>query len=374
MNSSKLFEIYIKQTNPSTYHIGGMYFREDPIDMAVMDVRMAKESMLDALRSCIDKLAPTGHIFIPSDTYDDCIIDAVNSYQDIVAIAATTDDVDTRVLYKIDKRKQPATKIDKYHPAYLRWVRNECCTLPVTGPVDAVYTISDSPSTNDYEELRLSIRSLARHAINLGNIWIVSKHMPEFLNNAHHIYGEDNYNNCKDANIINKVLAACANPDVSNRFIFMSDDQIFNMDIDLARLSPVFNDRDMKCFDTKESKNRWVKRMLNTFNVVKSRGGSTDVNWDSHVPQPIDKSKFMDIMMTLPYTTLPGLCINTAYFGCKLEPAIINQNNVKDTYENTCKLPINPTKPFIGYNDKGYETGLREVLLDRFNDKCIYEK
>jgi hypothetical protein len=222
------------------------------------------------------------------------------------------------------------------------------------------------------EELRISLRSVDAFGHNLRKIWIVTDNKPDWVTNIGHIKCPDTYNNCKDANLINKILAACSHPEVCDRFIFMSDDQVLNCHIALNTISPSFNPRGIDHFDPNNG-NKWAKRMYNTLKYIENRGGDASVNWDSHCPQPIDKRKFMEIMFTLPYTTLPGMCINTAYFGNKLEPAIIAQSMVKTTFETSPEGVITLDKQFIGYNDTGYRSGLREKLLEKFPNKSKYE-
>ena len=371
MLDSRLIDLYIKVTSPKIFHVGGTYVRTDPIDIALLDTRLSKEDMKDAILSCTKHIANSGHIFIQSSDYDDVILECVNTQANVKALAVNTQPENTRIICK-DIGSTDA--ILTFDPAILPWVHQECCTLPVARPVDLVYTLADQPEDYPCDELILSLRSACAHCSNMGNVWIVSKNLPDSMSEVNHIRCCDTYNNCKDANIINKVLAACVSPDVSSRFIFMSDDQIFNHDIDLRALVPTYNPRGIQEFQERAHKNKWTNRMINTLNIVKSLGGSDDINWDSHVPQPMDKDRFRDIMLSIPYTTLPGVCINTAYFGIKLESPMICQSDIKDTFESECAHPIQATKPIIGFNDKGYNTGLKEYLFELFPDKCKYEK
>lgn len=370
MTGQKLIDIYIKYKQPKVYHTGGRYVGKDPIDIAVL-LYSNKCSMHEWISVCINNLADDGHIFIHQtegfcgDTIRDIVSDSSYSV-DILDVST-----EPSRTYVITKSRTKSTLLS-VPPDYLSWVHESVCTKPVNGSVDVVYTLADAPSNTDDEELRISLRSVASFGVNLGTVWVVSNRLPEWLANVNHIKVPDTYNNCKDANIINKVLAACEDNRVSDRFIFMSDDQVFNTKIPLNRLSPTYNPRGIRHFSLTDG-NRWSKRMHNTLRYIENAGGCADINWDSHCPQPIDKDKFYDIMTHLPYTTIPGMCINTAYFGNKLEPALIPQNMVKNTFEGVCEGSIILNKAFIGYNDAGYRSGLREKLLEKFPNKAEYE-
>lgn len=240
------------------------------------------------------------------------------------------------------------------------------------GKLDIVFTLAGADSSTDNEELRIALRSIDKHIKCLGNVYIVTEKLPDWVDNVHMIYARDVYTNNKDANLISKLLKASESSEVSDRFIYWSDDQVVTSDISLKTVVPVYNNRGINHF--LNSTSRWGKRMLNTLELVRRNGGNASCNWDSHVPQPVDKHRFIDVMSRMPYTTLPGVCINTAYFGSIYEPPLIAQDSVKQTFEAAISGPIEFTKPYIGYNDKGYYSGLREVLLERFPDKCIYEK
>lgn len=371
MTGQRLIDIYIKYRQPQVYHTDGLPIGKDPIDIAVLSNSNNKNRLYDRISACLRNLADDGHIFLSQTggRYDDTIQSIVEdpSYSvDILDVGT----IPSRT-YVITKSRAKSTLVS-VSPDYLSWVHEAVCTKPVTGLVDVVYTLADAPSDTDDEELRISLRSVATFGVNLDKVWIVSDRLPDWITNVNHLKVPDTYNNCKDANIINKVLAACTEDRVSDRFIFMSDDQVFNTKIPLNRISPTYNPRGIKHFSLTDG-NRWSKRMHNTLRHIENAGGCPNINWDSHCPQPIDKAKFYEIMTGLPYTSLPGMCINTAYFGNKLEPALIPQNMVKNTFEGVCEGSIILNKAFIGYNDAGYRSGLREKLLEKFPNKSKYE-
>lgn len=254
----------------------------------------------------------------------------------------------------------------------ISWVKDNISTSEVSGPVDVVFTLAGAASDTDNEELRLALRSIDMYAENVGNIWVITDNVPKWLTGVNIIPVSDTYTNNKDANLITKLLAACDTPDVSDRFIYWSDDQVLCKKLDLSKHTPIYNPRSINGFPP--SGKKWVRRMRNTMDYIHAHGGDCSVNWDSHVPQPIDKNRFSVLVRNTPFTDIPGFCINTLYFGLKGENAINRQDMFKNTYESDKVGTVQFDKTFIGYNDSGYDNGVREALLYKFQDPCKYEK
>ena len=255
------------------------------------------------------------------------------------------------------------------------WLRKslETTGVPSADKVDIVFTLAGADSPTDNEELKIALRSIDTHAKDVGDIYIVTDNPPKWVQNVNIVHVPDTYTNNKDANLITKILHACDIDDLSERFIYWSDDQVLTSDVSLKYILPTYNTRGIDSFSRPDAK-KWSIRMKHTLDLVQQHGGDVSHNWDSHVPQPIDKTRFRDIMNTVDFTTLPGVCINTAYFGLKCEPKQWSQTDVKLTYENSDKCDYVFNKLFVGYNDSGYNAGLKEALLKEFPSPSKYEK
>lgn len=306
---------------------------------------------------------------------EDGIITMISGINDTPFIPQMTDL--TRLLNNLD---MAAVKHDIINRYPLDSVANDTklwrtlSTRGVDGPVDIVFTLGDKNQHMDCMDLRIALRSIDKNGYDVGKVWCVTMNPPKWLNNVEIINGADIFGNNKDGNLIHKLLKACDTPDVSNRFIFWSDDQVLNREFPLSKHIPAYNPRGIQHFDPNAGRNKWSFRMWNTLSTVERMGGISVCNWDSHIPQPIDKSLFKSIMSELPYTQQPGLCINTAYFGVKYEYPRIDQRSVKTTYEDSTPVTTLPDTLFIGYNDDGINAGLRPLLLDKFGGISKYEK
>lgn len=89
--------------------------------------------------------------------------------------------------------------------------------------MDVLYVIG-SGSTHGNEELRYSLRSLARYGKGLGRVYIAGV-CPEWVNTdvVTHIPCDDPYDK-KAKNILHKVLCAIDHSDLPNEFLMSSDD------------------------------------------------------------------------------------------------------------------------------------------------------
>ena len=179
---------------------------------------------------------------------------------------------------------------------------------------------------------------------------------------------EDSVKNNKDANLFNKVWAAAKNDDVRENFMFWSDDQVLTDYLDLTEAPIVFNPRGLKYFQEGPEKSKWQERMKHTLEYIQEKTHIVlPYNYDSHVPSPYKKREVNRIFPLLDYNTLPGLCINTAYYGMQ-EVKAIDQRMVKHTLEGQQKPLGIPSKllTYLGYDDGTWAAGLAMFLLGFF--------
>ena len=228
----------------------------------------------------------------------------------------------------------------------------------------------ESKFNND--EIRLSLRSIAKNAKNVKRVVIATVNPPEWLRNVEIIPIPDTLTHNKDGNLINKFRHSIEIADIHGTVIFGSDDHILIQQMDFDNLPTVFNNRSRDAFAKGEGK--WRRRMLGTFDFLASRGVSIPCNYDSHTFQPYDADKVLEVLKGVDYETGNGFCINTLLKGLiGANGHTITQDAIKSTHESveSGKLPLNRT--YAGYNDNGFSNGLRERLFEMFPDKCIYE-
>lgn len=229
---------------------------------------------------------------------------------------------------------------------------------------------SESFSSN--LELRLALRSIDRFAAGAGQIWIVGDTVPDWLQNVRIVTEPDRHFHNKDANIIDKLLTAANQKDLSERFIFWSDDQAALHRFIIQDMQPVFNRRSRKYF-TRER--MWHRRMRRTFDFLAQQGKNLHWNWDSHVPQIMQKSLFKKIMAGIDYQTPEGYCVNTLYFGLTDTPPRLEQSRIKTTCETAQHYPYLPRERlFIGYNDAACRGNILQLLQEYLPAMSVYER
>jgi hypothetical protein len=245
-----------------------------------------------------------------------------------------------------------------------------------TDPVDVVYALGTGSRWQN-NELRYSLRSLEKYALDLGRVFVVGE-KPPWLTGVVHVPMKDKRHTNKDANIIDKVRAAIA-AGVSERFIFASDDQALLSPVRLADL-PAYAGGDLAAKpDESWPKWKWWQRMRATRDYLVSKGLPA-IYYDTHVFQPHSSAEFERISAESPYTEGNGFCINTLILNqCsgvvpqrvgRAKSSHYGRRGNLQTVRADCDAK---GRIHLGYNDAGLRHGLKEFFAERFPDKSRFE-
>jgi hypothetical protein len=237
--------------------------------------------------------------------------------------------------------------------------------------IDVVYKLGLNPDWGNYEELRYSLRSLCNFE-NLGNVFIVGQ-KPDWIQEVIHIPALDPYKRNKDANLINKLILACSNPLLSERFINMSDDMFFLKKTNLNDLQIPLVDNFHLDFE-KPQLNKWQTRLKRTIEVLKDRGIKNPNCFEAHTPYLLYKA-YIDILMQFDYGNDIGYCGNTLFF-----------NTIKSDFRYCTKSDlIRLDKPYslqqlqqsearyMNITNRGLNQDVKTFLQNKFNAPCKYE-
>lgn len=222
------------------------------------------------------------------------------------------------------------------------------------------------------DELRIALRSIAKNLKGVGEIYVVSDCAPSWLQNVTVIPIDDTDTYNKDANLFRKILGAIEYaPGMSDRFLFWSDDQVLMHPRSVDDCLPVYLKRVRSAFSTTV----WGNRVINTMAAVDLvTGGTMEYPWESHVPQPYNKLELVELTKSLDYTSLPGICLNTYYYGVRREAFLHSMDDLKTSIMSASSdLNAIQSKPWLGYNDDGFRSGLRDRLFEVFPDRSKYE-
>lgn len=157
--------------------------------------------------------------------------------------------------------------------------------------MDAVYVLGRGSTWQD-NELRYSLRALAEFVDGVDRVVVVG-HRPPWLQNVLHVPHPDRHT-CKERNIMEKILVACALPDLSPEFLFLNDDHLAL----LPQSARVPYWRGGHLWDVAERlghTNRYAQAVRNTHHFLSAVCAST-WNFDVHAPIVYDKELFPKVM------------------------------------------------------------------------------
>jgi len=175
-------------------------------------------------------------------------------------------------------------------------------------PVDVVIPLGRGSRWDD-NELRFCLRALDRNFLDLGNVWIVGE-KPDWCVGVRYVRVPDFFSSNKDANLITKVMTACYQREMSPDFIRSSDDELLLRPMHFDAMRPYHHGE-----ISRPHGNRWHRRLERTGRWLR-RQGLTAYNYDSHLPVPMQRDRFLEIFGRASYKKRPGLTIDSTYFNC----------------------------------------------------------
>lgn len=241
--------------------------------------------------------------------------------------------------------------------------------------IDVVYKMG-SGSTRNNSELRYSLRSLSNF-LPLRNVYIVG-FRPEWVQNVIHIPAEDPYKTNKDGNLINKMILATLDKDLSEEFINMSDDQVFLKQCSYEDIKvPYINNKHI-CSNTNGARpNRWQIRINRTIEVLRELKLPTDC-YEAHIPYLLSKSNYAKVLFQYDYGFDRGYCGNTLYYNTlKVKNKELNSDTlvrlIDQIVDRTVLETLCDNKQFLNYTDKALNDNLLLYLQRKFPNKSKYE-
>ena len=174
---------------------------------------------------------------------------------------------------------------------------------------DVVYVLNGKSKYGN-EEIRYSIRSMWQYGRNLGRLCIVGQR-PSFLNVWKHIPSTDLIDPvwCKDINIAHDILLACADPEISDPFIFLSDDNFMIRTFDADAFPAYYMDAYKP-----DMSSTYERAVHNTFMILWGLGYARLINrfFDIHLPIPIHKKCMIDAFARFDWRNQP-FTVKTIY-------------------------------------------------------------
>jgi len=231
----------------------------------------------------------------------------------------------------------------------------------------------------DNNELKYFLRSLAEN-FPVGRVLIIASSLPGWLNKETvvQVVAPDIFLQNKDANIIGKILAAIkADEELSKTFFWSCDDHLVLRKPASGELKPFF---------VSELRNElpwwwsgtWKEAMKRTMNLL-LESGNTSFHYDAHIPQPVDKDRFLKVMGEREFKERERYCINTLYFN----QAGLRKHEHIGILKATFEKPVSNLREietlafgrlYLSYNNAGLTKELQEFIVNKFPNPSIFEK
>lgn len=241
---------------------------------------------------------------------------------------------------------------------------------------DLVIPLGTESIWNDNDELRYALRSFQKNIPDLGRIIIVGE-KPAWLNGVIHIPANDPFRHHKDANIIRKILLAIHQvEDLSDEFYWSCDDHLILRPATAKELRPYF---------ISELKNEpsefwqggvWKQGLFRTMEYLQVNGHTT-YHYDSHIPMPVKKSKFREIMEQMVFKEHERYTINTLYFNQALRShrhiGILKARFEMPYIHLVDVEALTYNRLYLAYNNQGLTPALKQFIQKQFPEKSQYE-
>jgi len=230
---------------------------------------------------------------------------------------------------------------------------------------------------DDSFELKYLLRSIEKY-FPFNRIIIVTDKLPDWIDNVIHVKASDTFRQNKDANLIRKLEAAIKSvPDLTETFYWSCDDHLVLRPPKPSELKPFFVS-DLINEQSWWWKGVWKDGLKRTKEFLLSIGKTT-YHYDVHIPQPINKNKYLNIFSGFKLEENNRYIINTMYFN----QAGLKKHQHIGILKATIEKPINNAEDikalcynrlYAGYNNNGLTPELRSYIMNRFSDKSTFEK
>jgi hypothetical protein len=178
--------------------------------------------------------------------------------------------------------------------------------------IDLVYILKEGASNWQDNEIRYSLRSAEKN-LKFNNVVIVG-YKPEFLKNVIHIPAADDLPE-KHNNAVKKVLIACNDERVGEKFAFMNDDFFITKKINEIPYLHMGMIQDYLDSHRKHEGGIYYQAMKRTAEVL----GKDALNYELHFPMVFEKStieelaKKFNLWRIVNFRSEPGYLIRSLY-------------------------------------------------------------
>jgi hypothetical protein len=235
--------------------------------------------------------------------------------------------------------------------------------------MDLLYVLGRGSTWKD-NELRYSLRSVHRHVRGLDRVVVVG-HRPPWLRGVHHVSHGDPYQ-CKERNIMEKIVVGCRFPGLSRRFLFANDDHFAlapcDAEVPYWRGGPLWN-----LAQRLDPANHYGQALRNTHTALQGNACST-WNYDLHLPMVFDKVLFPLAMACYDWTVPHGYVVKSLYANTVREQGM-PAGDVKLVARHTMAELVEKLRGRLWWSTgpSGLGTSLKALLEALYPDPSPYE-
>ena len=229
---------------------------------------------------------------------------------------------------------------------------------------DIVYIVKQ---TLDNEELRYSLRSIAKYGKNYGKVCIIGGQYEG-------IVADININlrqvgSTKYDRVNNSIREVCVNSLISDDFILMNDDFFLMKPLDFSTFKPSYRCSMQEYLDiiiNNLNASEYTKRLAASMVALEAYGLETKC-YELHIPMLFNKHKLLEV-----YGAFPGFNGIRSLYGNyhKIGGQKINDCKVFTTSDNFIK-----NSKFLSTTDKTFRVGaVGEYIRSKFPNPCKFER
>ena len=249
--------------------------------------------------------------------------------------------------------------------------------------MDILYVVGNGSKWNN-NELRYSLRSIAKYGRNIDRVYLVGS-KPDFVSNkVHYLPCVDKYDTLvhKHKNIMHKVLTAIDKTDIANHFLVSSDDHFYIKETDFDNYPVYYRKEEIPAEITEiQVHNPYFKSLLQTRSLLLKYGMpifQTNPHCNTHFRTDLycGNKYLFDEAMSLEYGGEMNCIMGNLFVQNGVTPQWVRDSKMS-------KIEYSDRKVFdarianvhcFSMADRSLQFGIADYLYSMFPDKCIYEK
>jgi hypothetical protein len=221
--------------------------------------------------------------------------------------------------------------------------------------ISVVIPLGTSSIWGEDEELKHCLRSVEKHLIGVGEVFIVGV-LPKWATNVIHIAAKDEVGvQNRSKNIFNKIMLAVADNRVTDDFLFMNDDHFLKHDFVANEFPYHYREHDMIETVNRIKKLEWWKSLVTNTRDYLIANGKPVKMFDTHCPIVFNRNKFRELE-NVDWSKPNGYGIKSLYANIhliqgtyypdrKLSPSDENEHNLLQKLKNVLYFSTPPLIP-----------------------------